>query len=88
MCLLFNILCSVDYSNMTGDAASSNVASCFVRVGNTLLYPYINSFGWSATGYEYPTPCKNSTVLSNPAAKYFCSKCLSASVFLGSNHCV
>lgn len=60
---------------MTGDATSSNVASCFVRVGNTLLYPYINSFGWSATGYEYPTPCKNSTVLSNPAAKYFCSKC-------------
>lgn len=67
-----NPIYCIDYANST----NSSVASCMVRVGNTLLYPYVNSFGWSATGYEYPTICKNTTIKSpkTPSAKYYCNQ--------------
>eukprot|EP01033_Poteriospumella_lacustris_P013355 gene13356-9561_t len=76
----------VDYSNTTTRSKKNkattptttttddaSVASCLVRIGNTLAYPYINSYGWSSTGYEYPAPCKNTTY-GNPAAKFFCNQ--------------
>lgn len=46
---------------------------CFVRIGNTLAYPVTTSYGWSYTGYNYPTKCTAGNTAETPAAKYYCN---------------
>lgn len=51
-----------------------NTTSCYVRIGNTLLYPVINHYGWSDTGFDRPTRCtKSASSVAGSAAHYYCS---------------
>lgn len=52
-----------------------NTTSCYVRIGNTLLYPVINHYGWSDTGFDRPTRCtKSASSVAGSAAHYYCNK--------------
>lgn len=52
-----------------------NTTSCYVRIGNTLVYPVINHYGWSSDGFGRPTRCAKSTAtVAGSAANYYCSK--------------
>ncbi len=46
-----------------------------VRIGNTLAYPVITSYGWSQDGKSYPTQCtKSAAAVAGSAAKYYCNQ--------------
>lgn len=58
-----------------------NLASCFVRIGNTLMYPMIVSSGWYKSGIDAPQRCtkkdatnqnKNPSV-DEASAVYYCN---------------
>lgn len=79
---LLNVLSSINYGKVTppGASRSRTSASCLVRVGDLLMYPIIQSYGWTPTGFGYPKPCQNTTAddVSGPKfqeqAQYYCNQ--------------
>lgn len=65
------------------DTEYKNLASCFTRVGNTLMYPLIVSSGYFKEGSAMPERCTKASVTDSPsgsgkkqaddAAKYYCN---------------
>eukprot|EP01038_Epipyxis_sp_PR26KG_P009688 gene9688-13041_t len=54
------------------------LTSCFIRIGNILAYPVINSFGYTASGdvspTEFPIQCLQSAVQAGGAAGFYCNQ--------------
>ena len=60
------------YGDLTHSWVSGR-AYCFVRIGNTLAYPVVSSYGWSYSGFNYPSRCTAGSVSDIKAAEYYCN---------------